>query len=294
MRLRILLAALLSVAMLLTFESSNVFAQRHGGGHGGGGWQGGGGGWHGGGGGWHGGGGGWHGGGWHGGGWGSGWGYGLGGFALGYGLGRLGSGYWGGYYGGSPYYSGYWGGSPYYSGSYYYPSYAYSYPDYSYDSAPSVIYDTTPSTSFYYSPSMDYTTPSAPAQPPQTVTVQLNNQGVAQPQMTIPRGSTVYWSNDSGATQTVTSDNGMWNSGPIPNGYRYNVTFNQPGTYSYHSENNPNVRGTNVVQYHDVGTTGVFSGTPRDPRPGCGRLERLLPDAGASAERSRFAALPGT
>jgi plastocyanin len=211
MRLRTIVGGVITAALLLTFLASDAFAQRRGGGWGGG-YRGG------------------YSGGYRGGyygGYRGGWGYGGWGYpGVGIYLGGLGRGYYGGGY------------PDYYSGSYAYPAYSYS-DTYAVQPAAYEV----PSTSYYYSPST-----TTPAQPPQTVNIDLNNKGVSQSQVTIPRGSTVYWNNNSGTQQTVVSDQGLWNSGPIAANYRYNCTFNQPGTYTYHSDNNPALRGTIVVQ----------------------------------------------
>ena len=48
---------------------------------------------------------------------------------------------------------------------------------------------------------------------------------------------------------TVTSDKGLWDSGPIPPGGSYSVTFTQPGTYTYHCNNHKGMTGTIMVGY---------------------------------------------
>jgi plastocyanin len=162
-------------------------------------------------------------------------GYGYGGFAVGYGVGR--------YYGGYPYYyGGNYGGYPYYSNDYY-PTYAYSYPTDIYDS-PYVNFDNLATTSFY-PPAVN---PYPATTPPQRVGVTVRKDSVDPPRIEVTRGSTVYWDNISGSPQTITSDVGLWESGTIPTAYRYITTFNQPGTYPYHSTTNPNMRGVVVVR----------------------------------------------
>jgi plastocyanin len=84
--------------------------------------------------------------------------------------------------------------------------------------------------------------------PAKTITVTLNKDGVSQNTVEVRQGTKVFWSNRSGSNQTVTSDTGLWNSGPIPPGYRFDATFQQPGSYPYHSETNPKLRGIIVVR----------------------------------------------
>ncbi len=69
--------------------------------------------------------------------------------------------------------------------------------------------------------------------------------------MTIPAGTTVVWTNDSGAPHTVTSDTGApaaFDSGAVnASGGTFSFTFAQPGTYHYHCNYHPYMHGTIVV-----------------------------------------------
>jgi plastocyanin len=148
----------------------------------------------------------------------------------------------GGLYGGYPYYGGYNVGYP--NVGDYYPTFDYGNPGIAYGT-PSVPYPD-PTTTSYYQPSA--ANPNVPGPRPQNFTVTLPKDATGLPRVEITPGSTVYWTNESGTPQTVTSDQGLWNSGNIPAGYRYSATFNQPGTFAYHSNNNPNLRGVIVVR----------------------------------------------
>jgi plastocyanin len=172
-----------------------------------------------------------YGGGWGGyrGGWGGyGWrGYGWGGYGVGLSVGR-------------PWYGGYRYGFSYpYSSYYYSPGYVYSYPDTTYDYS-------VPSTSYYYSPPTE--TYAQPAPAPQPVNLTMTDNSFGQPQLVVRPGTRVIWRNGGQTNHTVTSSNGLWNSGDIPPGGTYDCTFNAPGTYTYSDRHNPNMRGEVIVR----------------------------------------------
>ena len=83
------------------------------------------------------------------------------------------------------------------------------------------------------------------SQSPNTVTIQ--NASFIPATMNVTVGTTVMWINKANATQDVVSDNGLFNSGNLTNGMSYNYTFNQSGTYPYHSSINPSMTGTIIV-----------------------------------------------
>jgi plastocyanin len=134
---------------------------------------------------------------------------------------------------GYPFYPGYYGGAYYGNGGYYAGS---------------------SGTSYYYSPSSDYpyTPPggagAAPVTNGQKVNADIADTQFQPGQLVIGVGTTVYWTNRGTNPHTVTSAQGLWDSGNIPAGYTYNATFNQPGIYTYYDKSNPNVRGEIIVR----------------------------------------------
>lgn len=46
-------------------------------------------------------------------------------------------------------------------------------------------------------------------------------------------GTTVTWTNNDGASHTVTADNGAFDSGQMTRGDSFSVTFTEPGSYAY-------------------------------------------------------------
>jgi len=67
---------------------------------------------------------------------------------------------------------------------------------------------------------------------------------------TIPPGTTVRWTNYGHHGHTITSSDGLWDSGDVGPRLGYSVTFYRPGTYHYycryHTKNGMN--GTIVVR----------------------------------------------
>jgi len=93
-----------------------------------------------------------------------------------------------------------------------------------------------PTTTSYYQPSG------------QTATVALNDTPFAQTQLQVAPGTKVLFTNRGNNPHTITSGQGLFDSGTIPAQATYDVTFNQPGTYSYFDRNNPNIRGMIIVR----------------------------------------------
>ena len=61
-------------------------------------------------------------------------------------------------------------------------------------------------------------------------------------------GTMVRWTNYGHHMHTVTSDNGLWDSGEFSHGHSFSYTFNQPGTYYYHCRFHRDMRGTVIVR----------------------------------------------
>ena len=97
------------------------------------------------------------------------------------------------------------------------------------------------------------------SQSPNTVTIQ--NSSFIPATMNVTVGTTVMWINKANATQDVVSDNGLFNSGNLTNGMSYNYTFNQSGTYPYHSSINPSMTGTIVVSSSSNGSSNSSGGS---------------------------------
>jgi len=70
------------------------------------------------------------------------------------------------------------------------------------------------------------------------VSVSLNAGAISPATITINPGDTVVWSNTSGSNQSVTANNGTFQSGTIAPTGSFAATFNTPGTYQYYDNAN--------------------------------------------------------
>jgi plastocyanin len=66
--------------------------------------------------------------------------------------------------------------------------------------------------------------------------------------LTVPKGTTVIWTNKSDAPHTVTSDNGAFTeSSNLSENQTFQTTFTTAGTYTYHCEIHPSMKATIIV-----------------------------------------------
>jgi plastocyanin len=59
--------------------------------------------------------------------------------------------------------------------------------------------------------------------------------------LTIEAGTTVTWTNQDSATHTATADDGSFDTGNIAQGQSVSITFDTPGTFTYHCSIHPNM-----------------------------------------------------
>ena len=84
---------------------------------------------------------------------------------------------------------------------------------------------------------------------PQTYNVNITPYKFVPETLTINAGDTVVWTNDDLNTHTVSSDSGYeLNSGRFSQGAEYLHQFNTTGTYPYHCNIYPIMKGTIIVQ----------------------------------------------
>lgn len=86
-------------------------------------------------------------------------------------------------------------------------------------------------------------------------------------QITLVQGSTVTWTNQGQAAHTVTSDNGLWDSGNLATGKSFAHIFDKPGTYNYHCSIHPSMHGTIVVTAPQGAPAGMAATPPPAPAP---------------------------
>lgn len=80
------------------------------------------------------------------------------------------------------------------------------------------------------------------------VSVTIDNFRFTPPDITIPAGTTIKWTNQDGPTHTVTSDMaGIFDSGSLAPNTSFSFTFTTPGTFTYHCAIHPTMMGKVVV-----------------------------------------------
>jgi hypothetical protein len=80
--------------------------------------------------------------------------------------------------------------------------------------------------------------------------------------ITVAPGDTVRWSNDGDNVHTVTSDEGVFDSGTLESGASFSFTFAEPGTYPYYCQVHGAAGGVGMAGTIEV--TGA-SEQPADP-----------------------------
>jgi plastocyanin len=80
-------------------------------------------------------------------------------------------------------------------------------------------------------------------------TINISNYAFNPATITISAGTTVTWTNSDSATHKVVSDSNpaAFSSGDITQGGTYLFTFSTPGTYDYHCQIHPSMKGTITV-----------------------------------------------
>lgn len=102
-------------------------------------------------------------------------------------------------------------------------------------------------------------TPASPPPPPvaaqqagaatgKVVRAGMRNLAYVPGRIEIEAGTTVEWTNNDPLAHTVTSDNGAFDSGLIASGRTWRHTFTTPGTYPFHCNPHPFMKGTVVVR----------------------------------------------
>lgn len=78
--------------------------------------------------------------------------------------------------------------------------------------------------------------------------VSLVNLAFSPATLTVKVGTTITWTNNDSMTHTVTSDNGVFDSGNLTPGQTFSYTFNNTGTFTYHCVIHSYMKGTIIVQ----------------------------------------------
>jgi plastocyanin len=104
-------------------------------------------------------------------------------------------------------------------------------------------------------------TPTATCIPTQVFVSMVNFAFVPQ-NVTIFRGQTIFWTNDSNGIHTTTSNTGVWDSGNMPPNTFFTVQFNTPGTFPYHCTIHPASMTGTITVLSSCGPTLTPTRTP--------------------------------
>lgn len=77
--------------------------------------------------------------------------------------------------------------------------------------------------------------------------VSIANLAFVPSGLTVRAGTTVTWTNNDAMSHTVTSDNGVFDSGTLARGGTFQFTFTEAGEFPYHCSIHPSMTATIVV-----------------------------------------------
>ena len=100
------------------------------------------------------------------------------------------------------------------------------------------------------------------ATPAKTLVIDIRSLRYSKRTVEIEPGTTVEWRNRDPLAHTVTSDDGLFDSGDIGAESRWSHTFTTPGTYIYHCAPHPHMR-TATSSRSTAASTSSPSSTPR-------------------------------
>jgi YVTN family beta-propeller protein len=92
------------------------------------------------------------------------------------------------------------------------------------------------------------TTPPSTAPAPDSAAVAITKFAFSPPTITVAVGQSITWTNTDPIAHTTTSNDMLWDSGPVQPGTTFGTTLMQPGTYEYHCTIHPFMHATVVVQ----------------------------------------------
>lgn len=82
---------------------------------------------------------------------------------------------------------------------------------------------------------------------PNTVDVVIKGHAYVPASVSISQGDTVRWTNQDAVTHTVTSDDGLFDSGDLDQGDTFTQVFQNAGTFKYHCTIHASMKGTVLV-----------------------------------------------
>ncbi len=88
----------------------------------------------------------------------------------------------------------------------------------------------------------------APIAAPKNASVSIQNFAFSTPTVRIKKGARVTWTNLDSTPHTATSDAGSFSSATLAQGASYSFTFNTVGSFPYHCQPHPSMKGTIIVE----------------------------------------------
>ena len=101
-------------------------------------------------------------------------------------------------------------------------------------------------------------------------TVNIKDNSFMPSTLTVPVGATVEWHNQDGVQHTVTSDQGLFDSGVLMQGKKFAFKFNAPGSFGYHCGIHSGMQGTITVKGTAVLQDSPSSGSEMTGSKGAG------------------------
>lgn len=80
----------------------------------------------------------------------------------------------------------------------------------------------------------------------EVTSVSIVNFAFSPATLTVPKGTTVTWTNEDSSSHTVTG--GDFDSGTLAKGESYSHSFDEAGTFDYTCTIHPSMRGTLIVE----------------------------------------------
>ena len=122
-----------------------------------------------------------------------------------------------------------------------------------------------------------------------SIAVEVGADGFSPPEVTVPAGTTVVWTNSGSGLESVVADDGSFDSFRLDPGEQFSFTFDTPGEVSYSSTFGSGATGTVIVT--DAETTSTPTAVPVGTET---PLDTSVSTAGESrelqpAEQSRLA-----
>ncbi len=87
-----------------------------------------------------------------------------------------------------------------------------------------------------------------PSPTPTITEVEISGFAFVPATITIPVGTTVTWFNKDSVAHTVSSREGVFDSGNLSGGATFSYTFDQNGSFEYYCKIHPSMRGKVIVE----------------------------------------------